>query len=103
MVLDDGDLARLARIERQLEREDPELAEALYRWGPAPGRPRLWAARLTVAVGLVFAGVAVLVGSAGWVLLAVVTSATGWLLLRTAPGESVLPRRRREPGHPADP
>lgn len=96
MSLDDGDLVRLARIERQLEREDPGLAEALHRWSPAEARSRVWAGRLTVAAGVVFAAVALLLGNVGWLLLGVVTSAAGWFLLRTGPGLSLLLGRRSD-------
>lgn len=99
MILDDGDRARLARIEGQLAREEPELAAALQRWR-TPGKP--WAARLTVASGLLFAVLAALLVSVGWALLAAVTVATGWGLYRMA-GEdpftlrgSVDPARRGE-------
>jgi hypothetical protein len=96
MSLDDGDLVRLARIERQLEREDPELVETLLRWSPAEARSRVWAGRLTVAAGAVFAAIALLLGNVGWLLLAVVTSAAGWFLLRTAPGKLLLLGRRTD-------
>lgn len=90
-MLNEGDLARLARIERQLAREEPELAEALQRMRPPHGPPPAWGARLTLAAGLVFAVIALLLGSVAWGLLAAITSAAGWCLLRAARGKPLLP------------
>lgn len=82
---DDREATRLARIERQLAKEDPELAEALNRWrSPRPTGStawRWWAAGFVLA-GLVFAALAVALGSVGWFVLAVFTAGPGWLLSR---------------------
>jgi len=89
MILDDGDLARLARIERQLASEAPELAEALHRWRLPTGRGSSWVGWLFLVAGIVFAVVAVLLASTGWALLAAAASVPGWWL-RTTRGRGVL-------------
>lgn len=87
MILDDGDLKRLARIARQLDDEDPELVRALREWRPPGGPPRPWRARAALGTGIVLAVLAVLLGSGGWFLFGVLLCAGGWGRLRMIRGE----------------
>jgi hypothetical protein len=100
VMRDDGDVARLTQIERQLAQEDPELAEALHRWRqpdhavPGAAAPRRWS-RFALVTGLVLAALALLLGSGAWFLLAVVTAGTGWCLTRAGEDAPRLPRPER--------
>jgi hypothetical protein len=96
VILDDGDRARLHRIERQLEQEEPELAAALQQWAaergvhPDAAGPPVPIVRRVVAAALVVAVAALLLDSPGWLLVAVLTAALGWCLLRSL-GEPLVP------------
>lgn len=82
MALDDRAAARLAQIERQLAREEPELAEAMHRWRPpGPRRPRRWSSRIAV-LGLGLSVLALLLGSSAWCTLLVIVTVSGWCLAR---------------------
>lgn len=102
MLLDDGDRARLARIERQLAGEDPELARALDTWRPVrTHRPRRMAWAL-FGTGILFAVLALVLGSVGWATLAALTGAGGWYWLRTSRPPTVVvtdvPNSRKDVG-----
>jgi Protein of unknown function (DUF3040) len=107
VILDDGDLVRLAQIERQLAQDDPELAEALRSWRPPVARTSFAATAAMVAYCL-----AVLVALFLWpvvgAFLAVVAAV--WLLWRekngaswppgSSPGESRPDEPRQDPWPP---
>lgn len=77
---DDVHAAQLAQIERQLEREAPELAAALrelrHPERPVPPR-RAW---LIPVVGVLAAVLALLFGSVAWAILVVIVAGSGWCI-----------------------
>lgn len=82
MPLDDSAAARLAQIERRLVREEPELADALLRWGPPRRRrPRRRSWQIAV-VGLLCGLLALLFGSVAWFVLVGLATGSGWCIAR---------------------
>jgi hypothetical protein len=90
VMLSRSERARLAELQLQLERDDPELVRR-FTAASAPRPPRWWTGRALLVVGVVGVLVGVLVGSP--VVLVVMGAVP--LLART-----VLVRRRRRRGVP---
>lgn len=90
-MLNRSERARLAELERQLEREDPDLARQ-FMIVAAPRQPRRWA-RVLLVVGIVGVVLGVVVASSPVLFfVGVVPLLAWWLLTRRA--------RRRDPRDP---
>ncbi|MGD9526590.1 DUF3040 domain-containing protein [Pseudonocardia sp.] len=89
---DDLRAAWLAQIERQLAREEPELAAALAQMRPPERRRPPRRAWLVLVCGVLAVVLSLVLGSVAWAILAVIVAGCAWCIVHGLETES-RPRR----------